>query len=103
MTLETTIFDPAEHLSDPEGLDLLLEDAFGTGDPVYIANALGIVARARGISATARTAGVTREALHKAFSPQGNPRLTTLLGVTRALGYRLTLTPIDPETVPKSG
>lgn len=93
MALETKVFDPADHLSDPEGLHLLLEDAFSTGDPAYITNALGIVARARGITATAREAGVTREALHRALSPTGNPRLSTLLGVTRALGYRLAVVP----------
>jgi probable addiction module antidote protein len=38
----------------------------------------------------AREAGVTREALYKALSENGDPRLTTLLGVARALGVTLT-------------
>jgi probable addiction module antidote protein len=37
----------------------------------------------------AREAGVTREALYKALSEAGNPRLTTVLGVARALGVTL--------------
>ena len=97
MPIETTPFDPADHLSDPEGLIELLEDAFASGHAGYIADALGIVARKRGMTATAREAGVTREALHKALSVDGNPRLNTLLGVTRALGYRLALTPLEDE------
>ena len=97
MTLKTTVFDPAKYLTDPEEQEELLEEAFATGHPAFIANALGIVARARGITATARQAGVTREALHKAFSVDGNPTLTTLLGVTKALGYRLSLVPIVLE------
>jgi probable addiction module antidote protein len=38
----------------------------------------------------AARAGVTREALYKALSPTGDPRLSTLLGVIKALGLRLT-------------
>jgi len=37
----------------------------------------------------AREAGVTREALYKSLSEDGDPRLTTLLGVARALGLTL--------------
>jgi len=35
-------------------------------------------------------AGVTREALYKALSPNGDPRLSTFLGVMKALGVKLT-------------
>ncbi len=98
MLADLKVFDPAEYLTDPEVQQELLDEAFATGDPGFIAHAIGTVARARGMTATAKEAGVTREALHKALSPEGNPRLTTLLGVTRALGYRLSLTPLDPET-----
>ena len=38
----------------------------------------------------AREAGVTREALYKSLSDEGDPRLTTLMGVIRALGVTLT-------------
>jgi probable addiction module antidote protein len=97
MPIETFPFDPAELLTDPESQLEILEDAFASGHQAYIAEAIGAVARARGMTATAKAAGVTREALHKALSPEGNPTLTTLLGVTRALGYRLSLRPLDPE------
>lgn len=96
MLAELKVFDPAKYLTDPEIQEELLEEAFASGDTAFIANALGTVARARGITATAKAAGVTREALHKALSPSGNPRLSTLLGVTEALGYRL-------RVVPKAG
>ena len=95
MTLKTTVFDPAKYLTGREVQQELLDEAFETGDPAFILNVLGIVARAQGISATAKKAGVTREALHKALSTEGNPTLATLLGVTKALGYRLSLTPLD--------
>ena len=93
MAVETVPFDPAEHLGSAEGQAELLADAFATGDPSYIANALGIVARARGMTAVAKEAGVTREALYKALRPDGDPRLSTLLGVTKALGVKITAEP----------
>ena len=96
MTLETFPFDPAEHLDTPESQTELLTDAFESGDVAYIAQALGTVARARGMSELAREAGVTRQGLYKALSEQGDPRLSTLLGVAKALGYRLTLQPATP-------
>jgi len=89
MALKTVPFDPAEHLDTPEAQAELLADAFATGNAGYIANALGIIARARGMSQVARDAGVTREALYKALTPDGDPKLSTLLGVARALGMQI--------------
>jgi probable addiction module antidote protein len=37
----------------------------------------------------ASRAGVTREALYKALSPTGDPRLSTLVGVMKALGIKI--------------
>lgn len=90
MSTKTTPFDAAEYLAESADHAALLADAFETGDAGYIAHALGIVARARGMSQVARDAGVSREALYKALSPGGDPKLSTLLGVARALGFRLT-------------
>jgi probable addiction module antidote protein len=89
MSLRTTPYDPAEYLGRSEAQAELLADAFESGDANYIANALGVVARARGMSGVAKEAGVTREALYKALSETGDPRLSTLLGVTKALGIQL--------------
>lgn len=93
MTLETTPFDPAEFLDTPESQAELLADAVESGDARYIAVALGTIARSRGMTTVAREAGVTREALYRALSKDGDPRLTTLLGVARALGLKLTFAP----------
>ncbi|MBM3555908.1 MAG: putative addiction module antidote protein [Alphaproteobacteria bacterium] len=89
MPTKTTKFDPARYLKSPKQQAELLTDAMATGDARYIATALGTVARARGMSKLARSAGVTREALYKALSPKGDPRLTTLLGVMKSLGFGL--------------
>jgi probable addiction module antidote protein len=91
MPLETTPFDAAEYLDTPDSQAELLSDAFASGDAHYITHALGVVARARGMSSIAKEAGVTREALYKALSDAGDPRLSTLLGVMKALGIKLSV------------
>ena len=83
-------FDAARYITSLEGQQELLDDAFASGNASYIADALGVIARARGMTEVAREAGVTREALYKSLSEEGDPRLTTLLGVARALGVTLT-------------
>jgi len=86
---KTTVFDASEYLDDPKSQAELLADAFETGNRIYIANALGVVARARGMSSIADEAELSRSALYKALSEEGDPRLSTLLGVLKALGVQL--------------
>jgi probable addiction module antidote protein len=93
MPAKTIPFDAAEFLTTPEAQAEFLTDALETADAGYIAHALGIVARARGMTEVARGAGVTREALYRTLSQDGDPRLTTLLGVVRALGFTLAIRP----------
>lgn len=91
MPTKTEPFDAARYLTTPEAQAGLLSDAMRSGDAGYIANALGVIARARGMTGVARDAGVTREALYRALSEDGDPRLTTLLGVIRSLGFRISI------------
>ena len=56
MTLATKPFDPAEYLATAESQAYLLEDALESGDTAYLADALGIIARARGMTDTAAKA-----------------------------------------------
>ncbi len=67
--------------------ELCLEEA--GDDPAFIANALGNIARAKGMSRLARETGLGRESLYKALSGEGNPRFSTILKVVSALGLRL--------------
>jgi probable addiction module antidote protein len=93
MAIKTVPFDPAEHLRSTEDQVDLLNDAFATGDVAYIANALGIIARAHGMSEVARGAGVTREALYKSLTKSGDPKLTTFVSVLRTLKFDLKALP----------
>ncbi|WP_454850505.1 addiction module antidote protein [Rhizobium binxianense] len=95
MPLETTRFDVLDHLKTPEDRLAYLDAAFADGDPALIAHALGDVARSVGMTNVAKEAGVTREALYKALSEKGDPKLSTLLGVVRALGVKITVEAAD--------
>ena len=103
MSIETMPYDVADQLTHPEDQLDLIVDAVATGDPAVIRDALNIVARARGMTRVARAAGVTREALYKALGPDGDPRMSTLLGVFGALGVRLLVTAVAPPPADKAG
>jgi len=63
-----------------------------TDEPKVLLVALRHIAEARGgIAKVAKAAGVARESLYRALSPRGNPRLSTLVAVTKALGLSLTV------------
>ena len=89
MKVQTKPFDESRYLGSSESQAELLADAFESGDANYIAIALGIIARAKGMTEVAREAGVTREALYRALSGDGDPKLSTLLGVAKALDISL--------------
>jgi probable addiction module antidote protein len=89
MAIETVPFDAARYLESAESQGQLLSDALASGDAGYIAAALGVIARAKGMTQVAKDAGVTREALYKALSAEGDPKLSTLLGVMKALNFEL--------------
>ncbi len=88
-TTPTHPWDPAHHLETDEDIVAYLEAAFEDGDPTLIAAALGDIARARGMTEVAAEAGLGRESLYKALSPNGNPEFATVLKVMHALGLRL--------------
>ncbi|MDQ0121142.1 putative addiction module antidote protein [Pseudomonas lini] len=84
---------PAAALDGPEAIAIFMADAFETGNAEYIAKALGVVARAKGMSELARETGLSREQLYRSFSEEGNPTLKTMLVVMRGLGIDLTARP----------
>ena len=86
---ETRPRDPAEYLEAPEDVVAYLEAAFEDGDSRLIAGAIGDIARSKGMTKVAAEAGLGRESLYKALSPEGNPGLTTVLKVLKVLGVRL--------------
>ncbi len=82
-------FDAAEFLTDAETIAGYLNEAFASNDPAEIAASIGTVARALGMSKVARRAKVSRESLYRALSRNGNPELSTMIGVLHACGVTL--------------
>ncbi len=82
-------FDAAEFLTDTETIAAYLDEAFASNDPAEIAESIGTVARALGMSKIARNAKVSRESLYRALSRNGNPELSTIIRVLRACGVTL--------------
>lgn len=104
MALETTPFDAAAFLDTEQSQTELICDAMATGDPAYIKNALNTVARARGMTSIARDAGVARDTLYKALSATGDPKLSTLTGVLKAFGLRMSVEALPaPEKTGRAG
>jgi len=62
-------------------------------EPRVLLIALRHLAQAQGIARVAKAAGIERESLYRALSIRGNPRLSTLVAVTKAIGLRLTVEP----------
>ena len=89
MGLETTPWDAAEVLNTPADIAAYLDAYLEDGTPEELLRALNTIARSRGMSELARQTGISREALYRAFSDNGNPTLDTLLRVLKALGVRL--------------
>src|ERR1700688_3228387 len=86
---KTLPWDSAAYLESDDDIANYLEAVFEDGDPALITHALGVVARAKGMSQIAQAAGLGRESLYKALSPDGNPEFATVLKVMRALGLKL--------------
>ena len=86
---QTVPWDAAEHLETEEDMAIYLEAALEENNSALVAAALGDIARAKGMTQIAREAGLGRESLYKALSPEGNPELATVLKVLKALGLRL--------------
>ena len=97
MSEEYRKFDAADYIRAEEDAQGLLRAATDEdlGDGVVIRAALKHVARTQNMSALARDTGLNRGNLYEALSEDGNPTLTTLLRVTRALGLRLRLEPVE--------
>lgn len=86
-------FDVAEHLDSEEMIAAYLDEAMATGDTAYILQAIGTVARARGMSQIAKDAKMSRESLYKSLSGESSPEFATVMKVLGAMGMKLAVEP----------
>jgi probable addiction module antidote protein len=94
-----TPFDASEFLDSEETIAAYLADAFDSGNEDLILAALRDVAKARGMTKVASDAGVQRESLYKALGAGAKPRFDTILKVTKALGVKIAVLPMQAEAI----
>lgn len=92
--IKTQVYDTANFLRDEEDITTYLQVVLEDGDPALLAAALGSIARARGMAQLAKDTGLSRESLYKSLSGERAPSSDTLFKVMRAMGFKLTITPI---------
>jgi probable addiction module antidote protein len=90
---KTTRFDAADYLDTEERQVAYVAAALESGDADFVRDALGLVARARGMGGIAKKAGLNRESLYKALGETGNPEFGTVMRIVRALGLTLSARP----------
>ncbi|TWT44961.1 hypothetical protein RAS1_13810 [Phycisphaerae bacterium RAS1] len=73
-----------------EYLKAAMEDS---EEPKVLLIALRQLAKAQGVARVAKKARIERESLYRALSPNGNPRFSTIMAITKALGLTLTVEP----------
>ena len=84
-----TKFDVAEYLDTDEIQTLYLDEVAKENDPAALIKAIDTVARAKGMTKTAKEAGISREGLYKALSLTCNPSFATVCKILNAIGYTL--------------
>ena len=87
-------FDPLDFFKTKEDIVELLQDAFDSQDPKYIAKAVGIAAKTQGMTSVASESSLNREQLYKSICEEGNLTLAALIQVLSSLGYKLNIKPL---------
>jgi len=85
-----TPFDMSEYLDSPEAIAEYIAQVLEEGDQDELFRAIGHVAKAKGMTQIAKTTGLGRESLYKAFSPGSVPKFDTVIKVMDSLGLKLT-------------
>jgi probable addiction module antidote protein len=99
--MKTRRFDAASYLDTEERQAAYIAAALETGDAEFVRDALGLVARARGMARLAKQAGLNRESLYKALGDTGNPEFGTVMRIVRALGLTLSARPTERKRASK--
>ena len=84
--IKTTLFDAAEFLDNDEAIAAFIEDTLVDSEAAFIAQGIGIAARAYGMTHFAKLAGVSRAVLFESLSEDGTPERAMLLRIANALG-----------------
>ncbi len=93
MVIKLSEFDASAYLDSEEVIAEYLNAALEDDNLDVFLAAVGNVAKARGMSIVAESAGLGRESLYKALAPGAKPRYDTIIKVLHSLGVKLAITP----------
>ena len=88
-------FDVAKYFDSPSAVAAYLNAALRTGDGVIVAQAFGVVARAKKISSVAKATGLNRENLYRSLRGGRTLALSTVLKLLDAFDVELDAKPSE--------
>ena len=90
--VELTNFDIAQYLDNKEVIAEYLSQILADGDTDELLEALGNIAKAKGMSQIASETGLGRESLYKTFHKGTKPKFDTIMKVINSLGVKFQVT-----------
>jgi len=86
---KVTTFDISQYLDSDEMIAEYLSQVFEDGDTDELIEAIGNVAKAKGMTQISKDTGLGRESLYKTFSPGAKPRFETIIKVLQSFNIKL--------------
>lgn len=87
--IEVTNFDIAEYLDNKEVIAEYLSQILADGDMDELLEALGNIAKAKGMNQIASETGLGRESLYKTFHKGTKPKFDTIMKVIQSFGVKI--------------
>jgi len=84
-----TTFDTAQYLDSKEMIAEYLSQVLAEGNTDELLEAMGNIAKAKGITQIAKDTGLGRESLYKTFQAGAKPRFETVMKVLNSFGVKL--------------
>jgi len=84
-----TTFDVSQYLDSKEMMAEYLSEVLADGDTNELLEAIGNIAKEKGMSQIAKDTGLGRESLYKTFQDGSKPRFETVLKVLHSFGVKL--------------
>ena len=94
--MKAITYKSSDYLKTQEDIYYYIDAALEDGNPKVLLEALKNIAKVKGgMTHLAKETGLNRESLYKALSQNGNPRYETLTTIIKAMGFRLSIEPLD--------
>ena len=84
-----TTFDVSQYLDSKEMIAEYLSQVLADGSTDELLEAMGNIAKAKGMAQIAKDTGLGRESLYKTFQAGAKPRFETVMKVLQSFGVKL--------------